>query len=360
MGEVYRAHDTRLNRDVAIKVLQASVADDPDRLRRFTIEAQAVAALNHPNVLTIYEVGTHDGHLYLATELLEGNTLRTLLDAGTVPVSKAVDYARQTALGLAAAHARGIAHRDIKPENLFVTTDGRVKILDFGYMSPEQVRARPIDQRTDIFSLGVVLYEMLAGTRPFVGDSSIETMNAILTADPPEIEMAGRPLPAALATVVRHCLEKNPEERFQSAPGRNDETPFAARTGACHESHRWRPAEATPVIGKTIGPYQVVAKLGAGGMGEVYRARDTKLNRDVALKVLPEAFTADPDGSCGSSARPRFSRRSTTRTSPPSGCVDSTVGAGSSDPYSFSANGFVGVVFVSLIGCPRDRGDRRA
>ncbi len=248
MGAVYRARDARLNRDVAIKVLQASVADDPDRLRRFTIEAQAVAALNHPNVLTIYEVGTHDGAPYLATELLEGQTLRTLLDAGTVPVSKAVDYARQTASGLAAAHARGIAHRDIKPENLFVTTDGRVKILDFGlakahgpaasddgpttletgtspgvvmgtvgYMSPEQVRARPIDQRTDIFSLGVVLYEMLAGTRPFVGDSSVETMNAILTADPPEIEMAGRPLPAALATVVRHCLEKSPEERFQSA-----------------------------------------------------------------------------------------------------------------------------------------------
>jgi Tol biopolymer transport system component len=248
MGEVYRARDPRLNRDVAIKVLHASVAADPERLRRFTAEAQAVAALNHPNVLTIYEVGTQGEHPFIATELLEGATLRATLEAGALPLSKAIDYARQTAAGLAAAHAKGVAHRDIKPENLFLTNDGRIKILDFGlaktytasqqatteaalqtgtspgtvmgtvgYMSPEQVRARPTDHRTDIFSLGVVLYEMLAGQRPFGGESAVETMNAILSADPPEIEPSGHPLPPALLGIVRHCLEKNPDERFQSA-----------------------------------------------------------------------------------------------------------------------------------------------
>jgi Tol biopolymer transport system component len=249
MGEVYRARDPRLNRDVAIKILHASVAADPDRLRRFTAEAQAVAALNHPNVLTVYEVGTHGDHSFIATELLEGATLRATLEAGALPLSKAIEYGRQTASGLAAAHAKGVAHRDIKPENLFVTIDGRIKILDFGlaktyavaepaspdltrlqsetspgmvtgtagYMSPEQVRARPIDHRTDIFSLGVVLYEMLAGRRPFGGESAVETMNAILTVDPPDITQSGRSLPPAVADIVRHCLEKSPEERFQSA-----------------------------------------------------------------------------------------------------------------------------------------------
>jgi serine/threonine protein kinase len=247
MGEVFRARDPRLGRDVAIKVLHQAVAVDPDRLRRFEIEARAVAALNHPNALTIYEVGTHDGHPFLATELLDGETLRTRLDAGPMSTGKALDYARQTAAGLAAAHARGIAHRDIKPENLFVTTDGRVKILDFGlakaigpmndagetrlqnetgvgmvvgtagYMSPEQVRAAPADHRSDIFSLGVVLYEMLSGRPPFRGDSAVETMHAILTEDPAEIGSADRPLPTAIAQLVAHCLEKNPEERFQSA-----------------------------------------------------------------------------------------------------------------------------------------------
>jgi len=248
MGEVYRARDTRLHRDVAIKVLHAPVAADPDRLRRFQQEAQAVATLNHPNILTIFEVGSHDGHPFLATELLEGETLRHRLDAGALPFSKAIDYARQAAAGLAAAHAKGLVHRDIKPENLFVTSDGRVKVLDFGlvkaqgpkdheeaatilaagteagvilgtvgYMSPEQVRAQPVDQRTDIFSLGIVLYEMLTGRRPFAGDSAVETMNAILSADPPEIPASGRALPPAAAPIVRHCLEKNRDERFQSA-----------------------------------------------------------------------------------------------------------------------------------------------
>jgi eukaryotic-like serine/threonine-protein kinase len=280
MGEVYRARDPRLNRDVAIKVLHASVAADPERLRRFTAEAQAVAALNHPNVLTIYEVGTQGEHPFIATELLEGATLRATLEAGALPLSKAIDYARQTAAGLAAAHAKGVAHRDIKPENLFLTNDGRIKILDFGlaktytasqqatteaalqtgtspgtvmgtvgYMSPEQVRARPTDHRTDIFSLGVVLYEMLAGRRPFGGESAVETMNAILSADPPEIEPSGHALPLALAGIVRHCLEKNPDERFQSARDLSFALQSASGTSGSLASHAGsgaQPALPTP------------------------------------------------------------------------------------------------------------------
>jgi serine/threonine protein kinase/Tol biopolymer transport system component len=249
MGEVYRARDTRLERDVAIKVLGSAFAADADRVRRFTIEAQATGALNHPNILAVHDVGTHDGVPYLVAELLEGETLRERMDAGRLPLSKALDLARQIASGLAAAHAKGITHRDIKPENLFVTTDGRAKILDFGlakaaasagatadeatrlnsatspgvvmgtvgYMSPEQVRGEAADARSDIFSFGVVLYELLSGARPFIGGTAVQTMNAILTEDPPEIVTTSRALPPALERVVRHCLEKKPDERFQSA-----------------------------------------------------------------------------------------------------------------------------------------------
>jgi serine/threonine protein kinase len=251
MGEVYRARDTRLEREVAIKVLGADFATDADRVRRFTIESQATGALNHPNILAVYDVGTHDGAPYLVTELLEGETLRSRMDADRIPLSKALELARQVASGLAAAHAKGITHRDIKPENLFVTTDGRAKILDFGlakqsgaakatpdeekstilgsptaagivmgtvgYMSPEQVRGDAADARSDIFSFGVVLYELLSGQRPFVGDTAVQAMNAILTEDPPEITTTTRALPPALERVVRHCLEKKADERFQSA-----------------------------------------------------------------------------------------------------------------------------------------------
>lgn len=246
MGEVYRARDGRLERDVAIKVLGGAFAADADRVRRFTIEAQATGALNHPNILAVYDIGTHEDTPYLVTELLEGETLRARMDAERVPLSKALDLARQVASGLAAAHAKGITHRDIKPENLFVTTDGRVKILDFGlakqrgakgdestvlqsptsagmvlgtvgYMSPEQVCGETADARSDIFSFGVVLYELLSGQRPFIGDTAVQTMNAILTEDPPEIVTTGKPLPPALERVVRHCLEKKADERFQSA-----------------------------------------------------------------------------------------------------------------------------------------------
>src|SRR5881227_3941050 len=204
MGEVYRARDEKLNRDVAIKVVPAALSQDADRLRRFEQEAQAAGALNHPNILAVHDVGVHDGAPYIVSELLEGEELREQLNDGSLPQRKALDYAQQIAQGLAAAHERGITHRDLKPENLFITADGRVKILDFGlaklaedakdgddrhrtgrhltstgmvvgtpgYMSPEQVRAQPLDYRTDIFSLGAVLYEMVCGQRAFDRDSA--------------------------------------------------------------------------------------------------------------------------------------------------------------------------------------------
>ena len=247
MGEVYRAHDTRLKRDVAIKVLPESFADDADRLRRFQIEAQSASALNHPNILVVYDIGTHEHSPYLVAELLDGETLRERLRRGKLPAARAIDFARQIAAGLAAAHGRGIAHRDIKPENLFVTKDNRIKILDFGlakiavsdkkpdnsatetqatnpgavlgtasYMAPEQVRAQPADHRSDIFSLGCVLYEMLTGSRAFHGETSVETMNAILKQDPTDLVALDSTLAPALDRIVRHCLEKNPDDRFQS------------------------------------------------------------------------------------------------------------------------------------------------
>jgi eukaryotic-like serine/threonine-protein kinase len=250
MGEVYRARDPRLGREVAVKVLSASFYRDPERLRRFEAEARAVGALNHPNILAVYDVGTHDDAPYLVTELLEGVTLRTRLRDGALPVRKAVDYAVQIVNGLAAAHDKGIVHRDLKPENIWVCSDGRVKILDFGlakvdeaelrepsgttvehaeqtkagvvvgtagYMSPEQLRGHRADRRSDIFSFGAVLYEMLSGQRAFHRATSADTASAILKEEPPDLLTTGRNIPETLDRIVRHCLEKNPEERFQSA-----------------------------------------------------------------------------------------------------------------------------------------------
>ncbi|HSB76828.1 MAG TPA: protein kinase [Terriglobales bacterium] len=249
MGEVYRARDTSLGRDVAIKILPASYSGDADRLRRFTQEAQAAAALNHPNILAIYQIGQERELTYIVSELLEGETLRERLRPGPLPVRKALDYALQVANGLAAAHDKGIVHRDLKPENIFVTGDGRVKVLDFGlakltheegspsadhatmsvateagkvmgtvgYMSPEQVRGKPVDARSDLFSFGVILYEMLSGQRAFHGDSSADVLSSILREEPPELAASNRNIPPALQRIVRHCLEKNPQERFQSA-----------------------------------------------------------------------------------------------------------------------------------------------
>ena len=221
MGEVYRAHDPRLGRDVAIKVLPAALSTDPDRLRRFEQEARAAGALNHPNILTVHEIGTHDGQPYIVSELLEGQTLRDALGHAALPVRKAIDYAIQISHGLAAAHEKRIVHRDLKPENLFITNDSRVKILDFGlaklteaaaagvgapmmatraadtspgmvlgtvgYMSPEQVRGLAVDHRSDSFSFGSILYEMLWGARAFTGDTAADTISAILVKEPPEL-----------------------------------------------------------------------------------------------------------------------------------------------------------------------------
>ena len=250
MGEVYRAHDPRLERDVAIKVLPAGLATDPDRLRRFEQEARAAAALNHSNIIAIYELGMHEGAPYVVTEVLEGQTLRDRLRENPIPARKAVEYAQQVARGLAAAHDKGIVHRDLKPENLFVLRDGTVKILDFGlaklirpeasdlpseaptlasqtdpgmvmgtmgYMSPEQVRGLATDHRTDIFTLGAILYEMLSGRPAFQGDTPADTASAILREEPPELSEATRNLPPGVEHIIRHCLEKNPAERFQSA-----------------------------------------------------------------------------------------------------------------------------------------------
>ncbi|HEY3156075.1 MAG TPA: protein kinase [Candidatus Eisenbacteria bacterium] len=251
MGEVYRARDTRLGREVAVKVLPTAYSADPDRMRRFEQEARSAAALNHPNIVAIYDVGTHEGASYVVSELLEGMILRERLAGGAIPQRKAVDFALDIACGLAAAHAKGIAHRDLKPENLFVTRDGRIKILDFGlaklirpdasepgrskaptlgidtdpgmilgtvgYMAPEQVRGVPADHRADIFALGAILHEMLTGKRPFHRPTAVETMNAILKDDPPDLSVAPRPVPPALERIVLHCLEKDPAARFQSA-----------------------------------------------------------------------------------------------------------------------------------------------
>lgn len=253
MGEVYRARDARLGREIAIKILPPSFSRDPDRLRRFQQEARAVAALNHPNILSIHDIGNTDSTNYLVTELLEGESLHARLRIGPLPLRKALDIAVQVARGLAAAHDKGIIHRDLKPGNLFLTKDGSVKILDFGlaklaskadtnqsepltltqvegaatepglvlgtigYMSPEQVRGQVADARSDIFALGTILYEMLSGGCAFLKDSSADTMAAILNEDPPELSSEGRKIPPVVDRIVRHCLEKNPAERFQSA-----------------------------------------------------------------------------------------------------------------------------------------------
>ena len=305
MGEVYRARDPKLGREVAIKVLPAAFSADKERLSRFEQEAQAAGALNHPNILTVYDVDTHDGSPYVVSELLEGETLRERLGAHAsnvpLPQRKAIDYALQIAHGLSAAHEKGIVHRDLKPENLFITKDGRVKILDFGlakllrprsgdvdteaatmhahtdpgvvlgtvgYMSPEQVRGQRVDHRSDIFSFGTVFYEMLSGRRAFHGQSAVETMSAILKEDPPELTKDNAAISPALEQGVRHCLEKNPEERFQSArdlafainslSGLSSGASVTRAAGVTLPSRRWR-------LQLIVFPLVILAAL-AGGL----------------------------------------------------------------------------------------------
>jgi Tol biopolymer transport system component len=251
MGEVYRARDPRLGRDVAIKVLPSAFSANVDRLHRFEQEARAAAALNHPDILAVFDIGTHADTPFIVSELLEGETLRERLNAGPVAVRKAIELALHIAHGLAAAHDKGITHRDLKPENVFVTRDNRVKILDFGlakltqdqpalgpasamattpsptepgvvlgtvgYMAPEQVRGLAVDHRADLFAFGAILYELLSGDRAFRRDTAPETMAAILNADPPDLSAAAAPIPPALVRIVNRCLEKSPSGRFQTA-----------------------------------------------------------------------------------------------------------------------------------------------
>ncbi len=252
MGEVYRARDTKLNREVAIKILTAEFSLDTERLRRFEQEARATGMLNHPNILTVHDVGRYGSAPYIVTELLDGEELRAPLRNGPLSVRKAIEYAVQISRGLAAAHDRGIVHRDLKPENIFITRDDRIKILDFGiakfiappnpgnqteseyqtevmmttpgtvfgtmgYMAPEQLRAQATDHRIDIFAFGAMLYEMLSGQRPFTGKSQPDVMSAILNQDPPDLSELNPKVSPGLERIVRRCLEKKPEHRFQSA-----------------------------------------------------------------------------------------------------------------------------------------------
>ena len=248
MGEVYRARDERLGRDVALKLIRPASSDNPDHLRRFEQEARAAAALNHPNIVAIFDVGFEGKTPYIVSELLEGKTLRLRLGEGTVPVKEASGYALQIAQGLTAAHDRHIVHRDLKPENLFITNDGRIKILDFGvaklqaaaddnasmenlptvtkhgaiigtvaYMSPEQLRGKTVDHRSDIFSFGAILYEMLSDRRAFRGETEVDTMTAVLLEEPVGTSLDQAAIPPGYQDIVRHCVEKEPENRFQSA-----------------------------------------------------------------------------------------------------------------------------------------------
>ncbi len=283
MGEVYQGRDTRLGREVAVKVLPEGFAAEPGRLYRFEQEARAAAALNHPNICSVYDLGSAGGIAYVVAELLEGETLRAALAGGPVPARKAAEWGAQVARGLAAAHERGIVHRDLKPENLFLTRDGQVKILDFGlaklgdespaasqlthsptlppgtspgtvlgtvgYMAPEQVRGQAADPRSDVFALGAVLYESVTGRRAFARESAADTMAAILREEPPE--PASGELPAALERVIRHCLEKRPQDRFQSARdlafdlesvAAGASSTSAVGTPAARARRRWAPA----------------------------------------------------------------------------------------------------------------------
>ena len=346
MGEVYRAKDTTLDRDVAIKVLPPAVASDPGRLARFDREARTLASLNHPNIAQVY--GFEGGALIM--EYLEGETLRDRLRPGALPARKAIEYATQIARGLAAAHERGIIHRDLKPENVFVLRDGQVKILDFGlarqasapassgatqtataqagtdpgtvlgtvsYMSPEQVRGEPLDARTDLFSLGVVLYEMLSGQRAFRRDTTAETMTAILKDDPPELGATRSDLSPALDRIVRHSLEKNPLERFQTArdvafaldslSGSGSAAAVATTTRSRFAGERWAWLSVTALLGlvaawqgvtrrsvpdgEPLVPYQMTLVLPTGirispGVPPVYRFALSPDGRQLAFKGL--------------------------------------------------------------------------
>ena len=311
MGEVFRARDERLGRDVALKLIRPGYGDNPDHVRRFEQEARAAAALNHPNILAIYDVGLEGKTPYIVSELLQGKTLRHRLIEGPLPVREASDYALQIAHGLTAAHDRHIVHRDLKPENLFLTHDGRVKILDFGvaklqtppengdrsvesmttvtkhgtvigtvaYMSPEQLRGKIVDHRSDIFSFGAILYEMLAGCRAFRGETEVDTITAVLREEPPAANLQNAAIPDSYQEIVRHCVEKDSENRFQSAK----DLAFAIQT--LSGSGKTLTSGNKKWSGSRLLPWAMVAVLGLA----------------VAVLALAEVFRASP-------ARPIYHR----------------------------------------------------
>ena len=331
MGEVYRARDTQLTRDVAVKVLPREVVQDADRRTRFEQEARAASALNHPNIVSIYDIGEQDGIVYVVSELLEGVNLRDKMTAGTIPVRKAVEYALQAAHGLGAAHEKGIIHRDLKPENIYIVSDGRVKILDFGlaklvkprsapldknptsaptvphtnpgtvmgtagYMSPEQVRAQEVDARSDIFSLGVLLHEMLAGKHAFRRESSVETMSAILRDEPTELPPE---VPPGLQRIVEHCLEKEPQMRFNSAR----DLAFALDSISALSGSRPQVPAALPRKAPSnhisLGLIFVAGLLGGGGFGYWFfasPAADAPLFRYLTYSGHDLSPAESPDG----------------------------------------------------------------
>jgi serine/threonine protein kinase/Tol biopolymer transport system component len=343
MGEVYRARDTRLGRDVAIKVLPEALAQDADRLRRFEQEARTIAALNHPNILGIHDIGVHGGAPFLVSEFLEGQTLREKLVSGPLSVRRAIEYALGIAQGLTAAHEKGIVHRDLKPENVFVTRDGRIKVLDFGlaklvrpeenhetavtltspatlpgmvmgtvgYMSPEQVRGEPIDSRSDIFSFGAVLYEMLAGKRAFKRETSAETMTAILREEPQALNDAGWQGPPELQRILARCLEKNVERRFQSASdlafaieslsGASAGMPTAKRVPQPKSRRAWLPwvIAAALLMGTAVWEISRPAAAPANPLEKSHFTRVTDL-KSVEAAISPDgrfvAFVSDHDG----------------------------------------------------------------
>ena len=336
MGEVYRARDTRLQRDVAIKVLPAAFSAHPDRLRRFEQEARAAAALNHPNILAVHDIGTSGDAPFIVSELLVGQTLRERLAAGPIPVRKALTYAIEIARGLAAAHEQGIVHRDLKPENLFITSDDRVKILDFGlaklagdgagddsaselhtappqtelgmvlgtvgYMAPEQVRGLPVDPRADLFAFGAILYELVSGQRAFRRQTAPETMAAILNEDPPPLP-SDRAMPPALARIVDRCLEKSPAARFQTAAdlafALDGVSDASGSTSALSASPRSSPRRREWIA-------WTVAAIAAARIGAVRVPSSSRAARRGAPRALP-------DSACRSIGRARQFQRLTGR-----------------------------------------------
>jgi Tol biopolymer transport system component len=333
MGEVYRARDSRLQRDVAVKVLPERFTQNEKALARFEREARVVAALSHPSILAIHDVGREGSTYYAVMELLEGASLRDELREGPLPFRRAADYAAQAAAGLAAAHEKGVVHRDLKPENLFVTRDGRMKVLDFGlareeraaagnetesptlaretdpgsvvgtvgYMSPEQVRGDVVDHRSDIFSLGCVLHEMLSGRQAFERETAAETMTAVLREDAPSLAETGRAIPPGLARIVSHCLEKKPEQRFQSArdlafdlaslSGSSEATSVASRPG---RGTAWWLAAALVVGALLLGLGYTAGRTAAGrGSAPVTKARFSQVTDLAGVETSP---SLSPDG----------------------------------------------------------------